>query len=316
MRRWLLVSALVCAWLWWRGGDHTSHDAEQQAAVLPDGFALLDGHRVVEVDRQGKQRKEHALTHDDELRLVGTAGGPVAGWVESKKLKLVHVATGKDSVWGKSARMLCQGTATNDERFAVGWLEADDTVWFVHGDTQRRSSELAAVGEPLSIATTDRKGWCGIASAKDLIALFWRDRDRLFIATCTRKKCSGLPASVALGREETLLGFGCVRDACLLAARDRSKPARLLYVTESGATKWTKPLATNVAEVSIVGAGDRAFAVGFVGEAGSEVVRVDRTGNIAPVWKGPSAKHAPALAWSRDQLLVGAGAPVVVGLPR
>lgn len=294
-----------------------SHDGEQQAAVLADGFALHDGHRVVEVDRQGKQRKQHTLSHDDELRMIGTPRGPVAGWLESKKLKLVEVGTGKDSIWGKSARMLCDGSATNDERFAVGWLEADDTIWYVHGDMQRRSGEIAQVGEPLSIASTDRKGWCGIASAKDLIALFWRDRDRLFIATCTRKKCSGLPASVALGRQETLLGFGCVRDACLLAARDRNKEPRLFYVTESGATKWTKPLATNVHEVSIVGAGDRAFAVGFVGASGTEVVRVERSGNMVPVWKGPSGKHAPALAWSRDQLFVGhGGVPAVVALPR
>jgi hypothetical protein len=315
--RWLLVLASLCAWLWWRGGDHTTVDVESQAAVLADGFALHDGHRVVEVDRRGKQRKAHPLSHDDELRLLGTPSGPVAAWLESRKLRLVHVPTGKDQVWGKSARMLCEGTATNDERFAVGWLEADDTIWYVHGDMQRRSSDTAQIGEPLSIASTDRKGWCGIASAKDLIALFWRDRDRLFITTCTRKKCSGLPASVTLGRQETLLGFGCVRDACLLAARDRSKEPRLVYVTESGAAKWTRPLATSVHEVSIIGAGDRAFAVGFVGANGTEVVRVDRSGNLGPVWKGPSGKHAPALAWSRDQLLVGHdGELAVVAFPR
>lgn len=317
MRRWLLVLAGVCAWLWWRGGDPVTHDTQRQAAVLADGFALFDGHRVLEVDRQGKQRKTHALSHDDDLRLVGTPNGAVAAWIENKKLKLTLVGTNKDAVWGNSARLLCDGAASNDERFAVGWLEADDRLWYVHGDMQRRTAEVAEVAAPIGIATMDRRGWCGIASAKDLIALLWRDRDRLYITTCTRKKCSGLPASVALGREETLLGFGCVRDACLIAARDKSKPPRLQLVTESGATKWTKPLATSVYQVSIIGAGDRAFAVGYVGETGTEVVRIDRKGTLAPLWKGAAAKHAPALAWSRDQLFIGHdGGSTVVGAPR
>jgi hypothetical protein len=219
----------------------------------------------------------------------------------------VRVSTGKGQVFGKSARMLCEGAATNDERFAVGWLEGDEGVWFVHGETRdRRTDEGAELefDEPVSIETTaDRKNWCGIASAGDLIALFWRDRDRMFIGTCTRKKC-GMAAALAFDRSETLLGFGCLRNACLIAARDKAGKARLQYVTESGATKWKLPLETSLLEVSVIGAGADTFAVGYVTGDATHVIRVDRKGGITRLWQGATAKHAPALAWSRDQLLV------------
>lgn len=309
--------ALICAWLWWRHDDApVVHDAPVQAAVLSDGFALYDGHRVVEIDRDGKQRAQHPLAHDGELRLAGTSVGPVVGWLESKKLRLVHVPSGEDSVWGTSARMLCDGVATNDERFAIAFLEGDNRIMFIHGDTNRRSA--FSVDAPLSVAHVAPGGWCGVASAKDRIALLWRDRDRLFFVTCTRKQCGGLPGSVALDRNETLLGFGCVRDACLLAIRDRAGKSRLQLVTESGSKKWTKPLPTRVLEVSIVGAGDNAFAVGFVGASETEVGRVDRKGTVTPLWSGPARKHAPALAWSRDVLLVASpgGAPALVPFSR
>lgn len=316
MRRWFLALALLAAWLWWRDDGAPAQHAALQAAVLHDGFAVYDGHRVVELGRDGKERTQHALAHDGELRLVGSAGGPVAAWVESQKLKLVRVSTGQDAVWGRQVRMLCEGRATNDDRFAVAYLEGDDTIWFVHGDTQRRTA--LSVEEPVEVAHVDPKGWCGIASAGDLIALLWRDRDRLLIQTCTRKKCGGVTASVAFGREETLLGFGCVRNACLLAARDRSNQPRLQLVTESGSTKWRAPLNTRVMDVSIVGAGPDAFAVGFIGPGGAEVGRVDRKGTVTPLWSGPAREHPPALAWSRDLLLVTSpgGAPAVVPLPR
>ncbi|HEX5064046.1 MAG TPA: hypothetical protein VFV99_31930 [Kofleriaceae bacterium] len=318
MRRWLLAAAVIGLWVWWRGDAPAAHDGERHAAVLADGFALYDGHRVVELDRKGKQRKQHVLAHDGELRLVGPSNGPAVAWVESKKVRLVRASTGKGSVWGNSVRMLCEGAATNDERFAVAWLEANDTIWFVHGDTRNKRTDEQMADEAVGLANADRKVWCGVASAHDLVALFWRDSDRLFIQTCTRKKCSGLPATVSLDRRETLLGFGCVRNACLLGVRDHNGASRLQFVTESGATKWTKPLPTKLLEVSIVGAGENAFAVGFVGEHETEVGRVDRKGVVTPLWAGPPSKHAPALAWSRDQLLVGhpAGATTLVAFPR
>ena len=105
--------AVIGLWLLWRGDDggtgRATHADELQAAVLKDGFALniSDGQRVIEFDRKGKQRTQHTLAHRGELRLVGTNGGAAAAWIESKKLKLVRVSTGKTmQVFGKAARML------------------------------------------------------------------------------------------------------------------------------------------------------------------------------------------------------------------
>jgi len=323
MRRWLLALAVmgICVW-WWRG-DSSSRDGddhELQAAVLADGFALFDGHRVIELDRKGQQRKQHGFAREDEVRVVGSPSGPLAGFIESKKVRLVRVASGQGGqVFGKSVRLMCDGAATNDERFAIAWLEADDVLWFVHGDTRTKRTDAQAVAaEPIAATTVARKNWCGVASALDQIALFWRDGNRLFIQTCTRKKCSGLPATVKFDSRDTLLGFGCVRDACLLASRDREGRARLQYVTESGSTKWMWNLPIDKLEVAVIGAGENAFAVGYSTDRATQVLRVERNRTITTVWTGPAAAHAPALAWSRDQLLVGhhGGGPALVGFPR
>lgn len=126
MRRLLLVVALLGTWWWWRGDDRARDGEEVQAAVLKDGFAVRVGQRVLDLDRRGKQRKQYRLDHDGDARIVGPSAGPAAVWIDSKKVRLVKLSTGKSlAVFGKSARMLCEGVATNDERFAAGWLEAD-----------------------------------------------------------------------------------------------------------------------------------------------------------------------------------------------
>ncbi|HEY5943951.1 MAG TPA: hypothetical protein VIV40_00590 [Kofleriaceae bacterium] len=322
MRRLLWVVGLIGIW-WWLRGDRVRVDTDVQAAVLKDGFAVRSGQRVVDIDRKGNQRKQYSLEHTGDVRLLGPASGTAAVWIESKKVRLVRLATGKSvAVFGQSARMLCEGAATNDERFAAGWLEADDSVWFVHGDTRvKRSDEASSVeiDEPVMVpATADRKNWCGIASAQDLIALFWRDRDRLLIQTCTRKKCAGIAGSVAFDRNDTLLGFGCVRNACLLAARGKQGKSRLQFVTESGSTKWTKELDITQLEVAIIGAGPDAFAIGYSTAESSDVLRVDRKGSTTRVWHGPPSGGAPALAWSNGQLLVAprGGQSTLVAFPK
>ncbi len=324
MRRILVVVVLLGAWWWLRDDDRARDAGDNQAAVLRDGFAVRTGKTVVEFDRKGTKSKQYTLAHDGDARVFGMPSGTAAAWIEAKKIRLVRASTGKSlAVFGKSARMLCEGLATNDERHAVGWLEADGGIWFVHGDTKRkRTAELDAEALELDVmqvdATADRKNWCGVASAADLIALFWRDSDRLFIQTCTRKKCAGLAGAVAFKREDNLLGFGCVRDACLLAARDKAGKTRLQLVTESGSTKWTKPLDTTKLEVSIVGAGPDSFAVGYSSDRGSDVLRVDRKGTMTSIWNGAAASGAPSLAWSNNKLLVAprGGEPTVVAFPR
>jgi hypothetical protein len=340
MRRLLLVVALIGTWWWMRGDDRVRVDEDVQAAVLKDGFAVRVGSRVLDIDRKGKQRKQYAIEHSGDVRVIGMSGGPAAVWIESKKVKLVRLSTGKPlAVYGKSARMLCEGVASNDERFAAGWLEADDSLWFVHGETRvKRTSDVdghallgtsdrhadSLAGDEVAIqaldrdAQADRKNWCGIASAQDLIALFWRDRDRMFIQTCSRKKCAGIAGSLAFDRKEALLGFGCVRNACLIAARDTKGKTRLQLVTESGSTKWTKPLDTTQLEVSIVGAGPDAFAVGYASGSATDVLRVDRKGVMQRIWQAAPSSGAPALAWSNNQLLVAPrdGSSTLVAFPK
>ena len=320
MRRLILVCGVLAAWWWLRDSSDATdgpETAKLQAAVLGDGFALHvagQPHRVIEVDRQGKRVEEHTVRHNGEIRVVGTSAGVAAGWLDSKKLRLWSIEHEDDlGVWGKNATTLCDGVATHDERFAVGWLESDGRLWFVHGPTRKqRTLEL---DEPVLAAQLAKPNWCGIASAEDNIALFWRDRDRLLFNTCTKKKCGGLASSIAFHRDDVLLGFGCLKSSCLLAARNKQGESRLVYVTESGSTKWTHKLDTKRLAVSIVGAGNRAFAVGFATGDRVEVLRVERPGKVTKVWQGSGA--VPALAWSRDQLFIGhSGGASVVAFPR
>ena len=319
MRRLWLAVGLIGLWWWWHGNGGDSPPETRgraQAAVLRDGFALQAGDgRVLVLDRKGRPRAEHRVSATADLRVVGTRVGPAAGMLHERTLRMIDLAKNKTvGVWGKSVRTLCEGVATNDERFAIGWLESDDTFWFVHGDTSPGTS--AAAPELAAIASASAKQWCGIASAEANIALFWRERDRLYITTCTRKKCSSLPGVVSLDQRATLLGFGCLKNACLIAVREPGGKARFSYATESGAVKWSKPLPTTVHGVTIVGVGDRAFALGYASDSGAEVLRVERDSKTARVWQSDRA-DVPTLAWSQGQLLVGhEGRPTLVPLPR
>jgi hypothetical protein len=278
-----------------------------QVAVLKDGFALTytgdAGRRVVELDAQGQRRREVALEMLDELRLVGTPAGSVVGWHHAAKFFLATVDNISDvDTWGKSVRQLCDGVATNAMRFGVGWLEADDTVWIVHGPLATGASTDSA-GERIRIATgMARNDWCGVASAERNIALMWRSGDRMSITMCSKKACSNLPASFTLDRRLPVLGVGCVRNACLLATRDEAGRARLSLLATTGRIRWNQPLAASGA-VSIVGVGDRGFAVGFAGPEGAAVIKLDRDGKATPLWRDPAA-GAPALAWSAGRLAI------------
>src|SRR5204863_6528273 len=116
--------------------------------------------------------------------------------------------------WGRSVRQICDGVASNATRFAVGWLEADDTVWFVHGPlaaaAEGADGPLPEAG-PIRVGPLTRNDWCGVASAEDKIALMWRDADRLSLTMCSQKACSNLPVSFKLERRVPVLGVGCLR---------------------------------------------------------------------------------------------------------
>jgi hypothetical protein len=279
-----------------------------QVGVLEDGFVLTHttdaGRRVLELDARGQARRELTLRHTDDRRVVGTSSGTAIAWQDDKKVRLVRVDDARDiGTWGKAVRHLCDGVASNDERFAVGWLEADDTVWIVHGPVA--ANELTDAGGVMaSSAELARTDWCGIASAEHNVAMLWREADRLRFTMCTKKRCSGLPASFKLDRRIPILGFGCLRNACLIAVRDEAGNARLAFVTETNQSKWNKTLDTASSTVSIVGVGDRAFAVGYATGTGSEVVRFDRDGVATSLWRDPASTSVPALAWSSGLLLI------------
>jgi hypothetical protein len=310
LERYAAVAALLFAGLVWSrlGGERHAARGHRdlQAAVLKDGFALTylgdAGRRVVELDPQGQHRHEVALPQRDALRLVGTRAGSVVGWLRGEKLRLALVddITGEDT-WGKSVRQLCDGVATNSQRFGIAWLEADDTVWIVHAPLAAAASDQE-VAEPIALAGLAHNDWCGVASAEHNIALMWRSGDRMSFTMCSKKACSSLPASFTLDRRIPIVGAGCLRNMCLLATRDTDGAVRLSLASTTGRTKWSRPLPTS-SPVSIVGVGDRAFAVGYETMDGAVVLKLDRDGKATPVWSDRYTT-APVLAWSSGRLLI------------
>lgn len=284
-----------------------------QGAVLVDGFAFAqpaaggDGYRVVDVDPEGKARRERTLPVT-ELRVVGTRVGAAAAWQDGKRLRLVRVEDDREmGTWGRSMRQMCDGVASNATRFAVAWLEADDTVWFVHGPLAAEAGEAGAAlaqATPIDARALTRNDWCGVAAAEDKIALLWREGDRLSLTMCSQKACSGLPVSFKLERRIPLLGVGCLRTMCVVATPDEAGKTRVSLVTTTGRSKWSHTLEGAWGPVSIVGVGDRAFAVGYATPDGARVDRFDRDGEAAQVWRDRASHQPPGLAWSSGRLLV------------
>lgn len=303
------MSLLLAVLVWPRhpGGTQQA-DRRLQVAVLRDGFVMTHvadvGRRVVELERDGNKRRDMTLRHAGDRRVVGTRGGTAIAWQDGKRVHLARIDDERGvSTWGKSVRQLCDGVASNDARFGVGWLEADDTVWVVHGPLAANTA--AEVEEPIVSGTElARSDWCGVASGEQNIALLWRSADQLLFTMCTKKRCSSLPARFALDRRLPLLGFGCLRDACLIASRDDVGTIRLAYLGETSRLKWSQPLAAATSAVSIIGVGDRAFAVGYATDRGGEVFRFDRDGQSTSVWRDAASTGPPSLAWSSGRLLI------------
>ena len=321
-KRWIVGLALVGGIWWLRGDDEETRrtHARAQTAVLSSGFAVLSGGQLVELDREGVKQHEMKLRVDKDVRIVGTRVGTAIGWQDGKKVKLATLdSDGKPdevSTWGKRVKQMCQGAATNEYRFGVGWLEADGRVWFVHGPMTRAvsASNVALDVEPAAAT------WCAIASAEQNVALVWREGSRLLMNFCGKKECSSLVVKVPLDSSDTLLGFGCVRDSCLFATRDKQGTTKLHRVTERGRSiAKTLEHATSDTAVAVVGAGERAFAVSYVAKDGQGTVqRVTVDGAISNVWHFEGAQHAPSLAWAKDRLLVAkqSGDVHVVAMPR
>lgn len=304
-KRWIAVVGLVGIWWWQRGGDEPVHPHRPQAAVLGDGFALLAGKQVVELDRAGNKQHEMTLKLDREVRFVGSRAGSTVGYLDGKKFKLAVLDsdgnTDSTSTWGKNVKELCYGRATNEYRFGVGFLEADGKIWFVHGPMDRMAADTIQAFEVPAV----KPQWCAIASAEQNIALLWREGSRILMNFCTKKQCSSLVVKVPIRVEDRMLAFGCVQDSCLFATRDKHGTTTLHRVTEKGRA-ITRALehARPDSPVSIVGAGTRAFAIAYVATDNNVAVqRVAVDGTFTNVWHF-SGEPAPSLAWANGKLLV------------
>lgn len=321
MRNLALVAVIVGAWWLWRDEPRRASPARVQAAVLRDGFAVLAGPRLGVYGRDGAARGEATLRLDRaELRLVGTRVGAAVGWLEGGRVVLGQVrADGKveiDSSWGKRVTRLCDGAASNEHRFGIAWAEPDGRVWVVHGPVVPAALALEA---PAVATATAGKAWCGVASADQDVALFWRERNALQFELCSTKKCSGFPVRVPVGARDTVVGFGCADKACVIAARDGAGAVQLHRVSERG-RKAVQVLdgAAAGTPVTITGAGPRAVAIAYLATSGRVAVRrVSLDGAVADVTTLDGGQ-VPSLAWADGRLLVAppAGAPITVALPR
>jgi hypothetical protein len=346
MRRigWIVAGGLL-AW-WWFGddGDAPVRAADRpadrrpfeapQTAVTSTGFASADGpimtRRVTELATDGAVEWQATSKLPEESRVVGTGRGIAAVWRDGHRLIVAGIEDDGDlssdrQSFGKKVRRMCDGTASNDGRWGVAFLEGDGKLWVVHGLTDRERTASEATIEVAVAPAAQRTSWCAVASGGDNIVLIWRRGNRVFMTECTRKECSGFAPNIpdALARE-TILGAGCLKKGCGFATRDGNGKTRVTYVDDKGRQKWSAALgdARPGTAIDVIGAGDRQLAVAYATERGAVVVRLDGKGAAAPVWRAADDDATvPGLAWSRGRLLVartrdGALVNDVVALPR
>ena len=303
MRKVMLLGLVVGLWWMWRGDGETVAP-RVQAGVLRNGFTVLVDRRIHELDQDARTEHQMSLQLADEVRFVGTSAGSTVGWTDGKKLKLAALDDrgnpDEPSTWGKKVTQLCEGAASNEHRFGIGWLESDGRVWIVHGPM--RSTELAT-SEELELETV-KTTWCGVVSAGQDLALVWRDGKKLSLNFCTPKACSSYVTKVPVPAEEPLVGFGCVRDACLFASRDRSQTV-LRRVFETGRSlKLVLTAAADDTRVEIVGAGGRIFALAYLDRDHRVAVELrDTDGSLKQSWSFDE-RDVPALRWDGSRLLV------------
>ena len=287
---------LAVAAIWWLRPHAAVVDERMQVGVLGAGFTTLSSGRIVELDREGEIRARKSLGVEGDVRLVGTRLGTAVGWLEGRQLTLATLdAAGRpDRIehWGTNVVALCDGVATNQDRFAIGWLDASGGVHAVDG-------WLAT----MSVVTAPST-WCGIASAGRRIVLLSREGSGLYMNFCGDRACDGRFLRVPFDRSDELLGYGCLRDSCLFALRDGTGRTWLRHVTEQGRLRaWLISDASPLTAFAIVAVGVRAFAIAYAGGDGASTVQrleLDGTRTELATFGGA----VPALAWSAGKLLV------------
>jgi hypothetical protein len=331
MNAWSIAWLAAIAGIWWMctredTAASATESGDLQAGVLPGGFVFTMGgsdigYRVAELDRDGDELRALPVHLKRDARVVGTRDGSAIGWLEGKRLKFAVLdkdgGHGDASTWGKNVRQLCEGAASNQHRFGIGFLESDGRVWFVHGPVAHNDTFEAPVVAEAELA---RASWCRVASAEDNIALLWRDGSRLLMNFCSRTNCSSTVTRVPIERSEHILGFGCVRDSCLIAARGKRGVTRLLHLTERGQLTVTSLDSDPEIErpVHVVGVGARGFAISYFAEDGwTKISRVETDGARTVLLRHPTISP-PIIAWADDKLLVGfsSGETAVLRVPK
>jgi hypothetical protein len=270
-----------------------------QTAVLRDGFGVLvnvaDLNEVIEVERDGTWRnfgwvEKRAF----ESRVVGTADGAALVWREQERVKIALVrqdgTLGDARAFGTHAVRMCDGVASNDDTWAIGWLERGGGIVAMRGNVSAASQrfEMAKGAD-----------WCTLASSGEDITVFWREGERTFAATCTHDGCTK-PARIELGKRDRMFAAACSADGCAIAYE--STKTTLAWIDSSGAFVWKRQLDNISRDVSLANAGTHAVAAGYVDDGEGTAARVTRDG-IMPVWTA-DARWPPAVAWSRGQLLI------------
>jgi hypothetical protein len=301
-KRTLIPIGLVAAWWLWPTSDAEQHRPGPQAAVLADGYAVIEAgeRRITEYDSSGEKRAELTAKVPHDARVVGLPGGVAVVYRDGKKVAAAAVeddgTLGEPQRFGKNVQKMCEQTATNDKRFGVAWTEADGVVWFVHGPTTRAAEEV-------SVELARQPSYCGIASAGANIALLWRDGDKTMITWCGKGNCQ-YAKRIALDKKRMLIGFGCKNDGCLIATRNPDKVLEVSWVTGNAKVAWTKPLpsACSDSEVSIVGTDD-AIAVAYSMGPEPIVSLARKDGTLTAVWQSAAEPNTvPSIVWSERQL--------------
>ncbi len=301
-----LATLGVAAGLWWLWPDGASPPppARLQAAVLADGFAAIDGGgRIAVLDAEARRGRQIAVARPPAgARVIGLAGHVGLVWRDGKRVAVAAVGDGGElegiTRFGKRVATMCEGVATNDQRFGVAWFEADGSIWFVHGPTSPRGA--AAALEPRQVGPA-KADFCGIASAEDQIALLFTEGSRATLALCGQR-CAA--RRIELPRKSAVLGFGCARGGCAIATRGEGGAAQATWITPQGKSAWTRPLphAGPGTPVTLAGTGAQV-AIAYATANEPVVVAASPGGSIATVWQG-AGDAVPSIVSSGGRLLV------------
>jgi hypothetical protein len=289
-----------------------------QTAVLKDGYSVMEAvgdRHVVELDRNGARRRRSAIPTVTETRTVGMTTGAAVVWVQSKKIRVAKIKgdgeLGNPQVFGTAVRQMCYGLASNEHRWAVGWLEErDERFWFVHGPTSKTANDADGpelTSMTLAPATTKPLTWCAVTSAGDYVALVYRLDNKTFVNMCSKKECGGLQTRAPIDPRDEVLDIACQKDGCLVALRAPSGAAHLVAFNLRGKATWTKklPYAAPDTRVQLAAAGDRAYIMSLVTNEGPAVERMlSKSGTGGRSWHGAQGLSAPAITWAYDHAML------------